>query len=485
MRKAVTALCLLFILASVPLVGGSPNVIVSISSVDVSTSTPAPGEPVTFTATVRNLEGSNSSFKINSAFIRDPELTSYGHTSGIGTLAPGTSLDIPITTSFDTSGTKELRVMVYGRDKKTGDKLQFRYPAHLHVKERHPQIDINTNDSVAGVTSGGEVTVANGLETKVSNIEVTINGDGIDTPKNRTVNSTIAPGRSVTVPFRFRPSTSGTQQLTATVNYTIDGAITRTTTRTTVIEPEPLRDRVYIDTATVGHGADRALQVTVSNNANAPISDMVVSAKSDNASFQRVFINNISPSSSKQVRLNATLDEPHANVRVITDYELGSSVGQINKTTEIRSTQGSIILTGIDITRQNNRIQISGSASNIGSTTADGVLIRVINTRTTTPVAPNRDYFVGTVPDSDFVSFELYARTEGNVTTLPIEVSYVIENDRREERFSIPLRSQRLSQGTPDTVEEKDQFGLLLKLFGGLILLLSVATLIYYRLTKE
>lgn len=481
MHQTATALSLIATLILVPVATGGPIANVSISDVEVSPAAPAPGETVRFTATAQNLEG-NSGFKINSVVIRGVELTSYGRTSEPGVLAPGTSLDIPVTAMFDTSGTKELRMTIYGRDKVTGDKLQIRYPVHLKVKERHPQIGINTNDSVAGVMSHGEVTVANGLGTEMSNIEVRINGEDVHVSDNKVVKPSINESGSVTIPFQFRPNTSGTQQLTARVRYVVGSNGTRTTTQTTTIEPEPLRDKVYIDTTAVGDGTSRALQVTISNGANAPISDMVLSARSDNASFQRAFINNIPASSSKQVRLNATLEESRANATVTADYELGTSARQVNTTTEIRSSPSSIVLSGIDVAPQGNRIQISGSASNIGRTIANGVLVRVPDTQTVTPVAPNRDYFVGTVPGGDFASFEVYARTEENVTAIPVEVSYVVESDRKTKQFFIPLGSQKSLQATPDSTAENDQGILFAAFSGGVIIVLFIATMIYrYR----
>lgn len=482
MRRIAAVLVCLTVLASIPPTVGGASIKVSISDVDVSPSSPAPGETVTFDTTVRNLESSDSPMDINDIAIRKSGgsgITEYERVSDLGSISPGSTLEVPLTVSFDSSGTKDLRIIVYGRDRGTGENIELRYPVNLQVQERNPQVDITVNDSVAGVESSGQVTVANGLDMQLSNVEVVVDGQGVEMTQRRTVQASIDQNGSMTAPFRFRPDSAGEHSLTATVRYTVDGDTTRNTTRTTTIESDPLRDNVSIDTTAVGSGTDRALRVTVSNGANVPISDVTVHAESDNASFQRALAENISASTSEQMRLNATMDEPRADVTVTADYELGSEIERATTTTEIRSTQGSIDLTGLDVVRQGGRLQISGSASNVGSTTADSVLVSVVDTENVSPATPNRDYFVGTVPASEFVSFDVYARTEGNVTSVPLEVSYLAGNERKTQTYSVAvgLGGAPQPQRTPEP--DVNQSSMLpVFIVGGLALVLVVGVLV-------
>lgn len=454
MRRLVAVLACLVVLGSLPPSVAGAKVNVTISDVEVTPSSPAPGETVTFDTTVRNLESSDSPLEINDIAIRRSGgrgITEYERVSDLGSISPGSTLEVPLTASFGSAGTRDLRVIVYGRDRGSGESVTVRYPVLLQVQENHPQVDITANDSVAGVESGGRVTVANGLDTQISNVEVVVRGQGVEMTKRRTVRANVPQNGSMTAPFRFRPRSAGDHDLTATVRYTIEGNTRRNVSRTTTIETDPLRETVSIDTESVGSGTERALQVTVSNGANVPISDVSITARSENATFPRALIENVSASSSERVRLNATMSEPRADVEIDTTYDLGSETRRTVTETELRSVPGSIELTGLDIVRQGSRLQISGSASNVGSTAADSVLVSVVDTESVTPATPNRDYFVGTVPASDFVSFDVYARTEGNATSIPLEVTYLVDEDRRTQRFSVDVN--QFGGAAPETPE--------------------------------
>jgi len=485
MRHGVAVLACLVIVGSLPLSVAGASVNASISTVDVSPSSPAPGETVTFDTTVRNLESSDAPLEINDIAIRKSGgrgITEYERVSDLGSISPGSTLEVPLTASFDSAGSKDLRVIVYGRDRKTGDNIELKYPVQLNVQERHPQMDITVDDSVAGVESTGEVTVANGLDTQITNVEIVVEGDGVKMTNSRTVRSSVAENGSITAPFRFRPESAGEHSLTATISYTVDGDTTRSTTRTTVIDSDPLRNSVELDTTAVGSGTDRALRVAVSNGANAPLSDVMISATSENASFQRVLLENISASTTRQVRLNATMDEPRADVTVTANYELGTETEQMTTETTLRSVPGTIDLTGLDVIRQGGRLQISGSASNVGSTDADSVLVSVVNTESVTPATPNRDYFVGTVPASDFVSFDVYAQTTGNVTSVPLEVTYLVDDTRKRQTFDVDIDRMGASAqqaGQDDDSGGGDQNSMLpVFIAGGLALLVVVGVLV-------
>ncbi|GCF12748.1 hypothetical protein Harman_06830 [Haloarcula mannanilytica] len=485
MRRGVAVLACLVVVGSLPLSVAGASVNASISNVEVSPSSPAPGETVTFETTVRNLENSDAPLEINDIAIRKAGgsgITEYERVSDLGSISPGSTLEVPLTASFESSGSKDLRVIVYGRDRGNGNNVELRYPVKLNVQERHPQMDLSVNDSVAGIESSGEVTVANGLDSRITNVEVAVEGEGVEMTQSRTVESSIAENGSMTAPFRFRPDSAGEHSLTATLSYTIAGDTTRNTTRTTVIESDPLRNSVELDTTAVGSGTDRALRVAVSNGANAPITDVMVAADSENATFQRVLLENVSASTTRQVRLNATLDEPRADATVTANYDLGTETEQATTETTIRSVPGTIDLTGLDVVRQGGRLQISGSASNVGSTDADSVLVSVVDTETVTPATPGRDYFVGTVPDSDFVSFNVYARTEGNATSVPLEVTYLVDDTRKTQRFDVAIDQMGGAAQQPDQDggNEGGSQNNMLPVFvaGGLALLVVVGVLV-------
>jgi len=344
MERLTLALAGLVVVASLAVPVAGATIDASVTDVAVTPSTQAPGEPVTITATIQNRASSTDDLDIYAVALRDTGsgITEYDRVRNVGRLSPGTTLDLPLTTSFDSPGQKKLRVVVYGNNN-----VELRYPVIVNVGERHPQLDIQANESVEGVESTGTVTVANGLSADISNVQVTVEGTGVEMTENRSVVASLASGESATVEFGFRPESAGRHDLTATVQYAIEGT-DRTVSQTTAVRTK-------------------------------------------------------------------------------------------------RPQQG-ISLTGIDVTREGDRFHISGSASNIGTADAESVLVSVKPTDGVEPAMPNREYFVGTIPASDFVSFDVYARTDDNVSTVPLEVSYLSNGERQQQTIPVTVTDNTRDQ---------------------------------------
>nr|WP_284438529.1 hypothetical protein [Halomicroarcula laminariae] len=414
----------------------------SITGVTVSPQSPAPNESVTFTPTVRNLQGSGDAMVIERVELRPSKgqgLPVYTRAQNLGTLSPGAEITVPLTHAFEEPGTRDLRIHVDARNANTGESIQLRYPVSLSVQERHPQIDVQTNDSVAGVASNGSVRVANGLDTSVSNVEVSVSGDGVTVFDDRSVFASLEQGGTATADFRFRPQRAGNNELTSTVTYTLPGGTERTVTQNQTIETDPARRGVVLETSRSGSGTEQTLTVDIVNQGNTPADEVVVSGVSENATVSQTIVDSVPARSTKQVRLNTTLSEPRADVVVTAEYESGTVQRSVNTSTTLRATPAAIELTGLDVTREDGVFQITGSTSNVGTTTARSVIVRVVPSENVEPAAPNRDFFVGEVPGSDFSSFDLTARATGNVSSIPLEVSYLVDGERTRETFSAPV----------------------------------------------
>lgn len=219
-------------MATLPVPAAAAGLNVSVSAVEISPTAPEPGETVTVTPTIQNLQGSSDSMKLEVVAVRKAGggITEYARVKKLGTLSPGSSLDVPLTVQFDNPGTKNLRVLVFGHppDKPT-EPIRIRYPVTVTVTDRSPQIDIQTNESIDGIDTGGTVTIANGLQTQLSNVEVAVSGTGVEMTESRSVLATLDAGETATAPFTYRPETPGPHALEATVTYTVDGESERTT----------------------------------------------------------------------------------------------------------------------------------------------------------------------------------------------------------------------------------------------------------------
>jgi len=317
----------------------------------------------------------------------------------------------------------------------------------IRAERVRPQLNVAVNDSVAGVESGGSVTVANAIGTDIRNVELTVGGDGVTVRDDREVFTRIANGDSVTSAFDFQPGSAGEHTLNATLRYTTGSGAVQTVSETVTVEAEALRDRVSMGVSTVQGGSSQTVVVDVFNQGNAPATNLSVRGSSPNASVGRVLLDSLAPGESRTVRLNATLSADRADLDMVATYELGEERGETSVSTAVTQTPGTISLTGVQVVPEGGRLRVSGSASNLGTTDAQSVLVSVVGSDRVTPVEPNPEFFVGPVPASDFASFDVYAATEGNVSTIPLEISYIVDGQQRTRTVEVDATaaSQTLS----------------------------------------
>lgn len=480
MRRLVVAA--LVVLAAAPGIAAGTQVNATITDVEVSPSNPAPGETVTFTATIRNLDSSTDPLEITSVALRQADtdgINEYTRVYNVGNLAPGTETSLPLTHTFDTAGSRDVRVYVYALG------VELRYPVSITVEERHPRIDIETDESITDVESNGTVTLANGLDTDISNVEVSVTGDNVSMTDSRTVFASVAAGETVEAPFGFRPEAAGANELTTTVSYTLPNGTERSVTRNRTIEIDERSEGVSLSASTSDSGPDQTLTVDVLNQGNVDAENVVVTATSANATVDQAIVDSVAAGSSEQAHLNASLSEPTADVTVMATYESGSVERSVNTTTTLRSVPGTIELTGLDVTREGDRLRITGSTSNVGTTAAESVVVRVVSTAAVEPAPPNRDFFVGEVPPSDFSSFDLTARTSDNVSAIPVEVSYLVDGARRTRTFTVPMRSNGASPPEQSADAGGPSAGLLGVVGLGGLALLAVAGVLVRRYRRD
>lgn len=379
------------LLTAVPGIALGAQINATITDVDISPAEPAPGEPVTFQTTIQNIETSTDPLKIRDIAIRSAGggVNEYARVSDIGTISPGTEITVPLTHSFEEAGSYDLRVIAYTRNVNTNEALSFRYPVLLSVRERHPQININTNESIVGVPTDGSVTMANGLNTTVTNVETSVSGDGVTMLENESIFATVESGETVNGSFRFRADEPGPQTLTATVQYRLPSGAERSDTVTHTIRPE-------------------------------------------------------------------------------------------------RAEKDVLKLTEISVQQSGGGLELSGSASNVDTKAVQSVIVRVRDTEHVDPVQPNKDFFVGEVPASDFSSFTLTAQVTGSVTEIPVAVSYVRNGVSREIQTSIPLGQEAAVQEAPNQQPDPEpssepQSGPPVAIIGIVALILVVSSVVFIR----
>lgn len=449
---------------------------VSITDVSVSPDDVAPGERVTIRATLKNLETSQSNVEIDSVRVRERKLGgNFERTRvrNLGSLNPGASTTVPLTVKFDEPGTKRLLV-TFNVVNEQEQRIRVTYPVVVDVTEQHPQLDIGVNDTVASVNERGRVTIANGLDTTARNVVLTVSGNGALTVENpRTVRPELESGASTTARFRYEADSPGTYRVRALLRYNVPGGQTRRTTATVPVEVDPLKRNVVL-TATNDEGS--TVSVDVINRGNVPIENVTVSGEAANATVPRRYLDTVPAQSSRSLRLNASLDEAAADVTVRASYDVADRTWTATDAVRLTQTPGEIELTGVTVQPEADRLAITGSASNVGLTEASSVTVRVKDTASVTPVAP-REYFVGRVPASDFVSFEVFARTEGNVSEIPLEVTYLADGERRTRTVVAEVDAPAPAPDRPR--QRGGSGGLLIPALGAVVVLGVLAAIVY------
>ena len=393
--RLIRGLVALVVLASA-MIGGVTVVAangpaVNVSSVNVTPTDPTVGETVTVEVTISNQEGSNSVVDVSSIMLRTTS-EHYERVEDVGAIAPGGSLTIPITTSFDTAGQKELLAHVSAASQSNGSET-----SHLRAYYRPITIDVEEPEIDAGIAAStntsGETTVT---LTNYGNVEFT--------------------------DAEIRTSVNGTQ-------------------------------RDQRDTF------------------------------------------DITPNESESV----TFDTANYDSDILTltgAYTARGERHEVTRTVDLnQQVQGEIRLTSVEVTERGTTISVDGEAANIGGTDVESVLVRVPDSDTVSPAGGSGEFFVGSVDASEFATFELSSSVSNGTDTLPIELTYIVDDERITTTQTIDIStagssSPEPSQGQPAASSTGDgssgSLGLpLIPLVLGLFVVVGGSGVLYWLWNRE
>jgi hypothetical protein len=131
---------------------------------------------------------------------------------------------------------------------------------------------------------------------------------------------------------------------------------------------------------------------------------------------------------------------------------------------------GAVELTGVEAVDRGGRVEITATASNVGSDEVKSVIVSTAESEN----VDRKKYFVGSIDASDFSSFTLTPTVAGNVSSIPVEVSYVVDDVRRNVTTEIPVRQA----ASPDRSTQQGGLPILPIL---VVVALIVAVVIYRR----
>lgn len=227
----------------------------------------------------------------------------------------------------------------------------------------------------------------------------------------------------------------------------------------TVYEPHPL---LSVETESTLPGSRSTLNLSVTNGIDEPIRSVELRLRGENVSVKdnRRSVAQLAATTTETFAFEVSGDTA-GTATVTADLAYTTANGTrrtvtrtIAPTFTAPSNPGTINLTGISVRRVGQSLQVTGSASNVGTTDVMGVVVGVGSSSTASPGQSAAEYFVGEVPASDFSSFKVRAQYDGNASTVsvPLEVSYVVDDVRRTKtvtvEYEVPRRTEDRSSGS-------------------------------------
>ena len=438
---------------AVSLVADGQSASVAIADVTTAPEQPNPGETFRVRTTVTNGQSAPGAFEITDVYVRRAgSAREFARVEDVGGVQPGGSLTVPLPMSLDDAGTYDLRVYVVGELNGTRTRLQ--YPLLVSVRESGPQLLVETNETVVGADSTARVTVVNAGETPVSTLRLSVGGENVTVDSPNRILTGLAAGEQRTLDVTVTPTDAGATLQTA-LSYTSEAGDARTVRSTTPVEPAPLERDVALEARLLAAGADPPIGVTVRNFGNAPLEDVAVSIIADGTVVARRTAPDVAADAERDLRVNVT-DVPTGPVDVRVAYETAGTQASERTTLQYRSNPGRVAVTGVDYEVEDGTVFVSGSVANVGLTDVNGVVVRVVPAPGVDPVRPYPDYFVGTVPASDFATFDLSAAVAEDVDAVPVEVRYLVQGEQRVVTTNVSVADRPApvpaASGGPSTV---------------------------------
>jgi hypothetical protein len=455
---AVLAVALVLATSAVPLGAGvaSAESQVVVQSVAVDPSTPRVGEDVTVTATIRNFESSSDAARINQVSLRAGGRT-LATARDLGTIGPGGTVELPLTTGFETPGRKDLTLHVYGQGV-DGGIFNVQYPVSVSVNERDSDVQLSLETpSEPSTEARVNVTVANGAPDNISNLRLTLSGSNATVDDASRVNASLGSGRERRVGFDVTFDGPGDRPLTATLTYRDADGDRQTVAESRTFDVDPPDVDADLDAEVARENGTARIDAELTNFGNVPLESVRLRADADGETVARKLVADVATESTRELSIGES-SLPAGDVTLVASYE---AAGERHETTTAvdfaPTTDGTIALTGIEVLPAGGAIRLAGSASNTGETAVTGAVVSVVGTERVTPVSPAKDYFVGNVPAGEFTSFELTARLAGNRTdTVPIRISYIADGQQYSRVVDVTITGGAVAAGASQGGPEPD-----------------------------
>ncbi|MFA1612204.1 hypothetical protein [Halobellus rubicundus] len=238
--RAVVVSSLLISGAGVAVTPAAAAPAVQMSSVTVTPDDPVTGERVSIETTISNLENSDATVRITDIYVRGRgSINEYARVEDLGSVAPGGSVTVPVSTTFETPGQKRLTVNVavrYGG----GSYERYTYPVYIDVEAPAVKADLAATNQANG--TGTRVTLTNYGNTNLTDVELVASADGEEIERNFVFDLGPEASRSTV----FDTDDVAAERMTVTARYAAAGESHTTTLDVDLDEAAPVLGEIRL-----------------------------------------------------------------------------------------------------------------------------------------------------------------------------------------------------------------------------------------------
>lgn len=323
---------------------------------DVSTEDPVPDEAFTVTTTLANDDDSDDTYRITDLSVAEVSDRNYDEDDEelavldvSDSLDPGTERVYDFSVALEDTGEQTVYVHATLLDSR-GDRKYIVQPVTVDVDRPDPQLELDVSDAVVGAERTVNVTVANGLDTSVSQIDVRVDSsaDALAFRTSGRVRATLAGGDTAAFAFPVKATEAGQFPIEVTLSYTLEGD-RRTVTRTfdaDFSEPQnPGEIRLTGVSVTRGPGGVLQIAGSAANVGSTNVESVLVSVV-DGDGVQAAdpqpdyFVGGVEGSDFASFDLNAELTGDRTTVPVRVEYVVDDV--RRSYTTDVRVSQAAL-----------------------------------------------------------------------------------------------------------------------------------------------
>lgn len=310
--------------------------------------------------------------------------------------------------------------------------------------------EISPETPTAGERATIDVEISNvgssGGPVEVTDVYVRTSGTADTHERIENVGS-IGSGGDITVPVPVTFDQPGEQLLTVHAVVDDESGDRQTYQYPLSVEVDPSTVRADLSIDETNSSDTTAIELT--NYGTLELSDVDITAAVDDEVVETTPAHDVEPDSSE----TATFDTDTVGGEEVTftaTYEAGGSDHETELTQRVDLGVGAEIqLTNVETTQAGSDVMISGEAANIGSADADSVLVGVSDDEVGSG-SSSGEYFVGPVRGGEFAPFELTAATDSNVSSVPVEIQYVVDDERLTSTQTVDLDTGNEAAGGVD-----------------------------------